>query len=69
METLIDAFFDDIITDPDRGRWSQVCQQCVDSNDFDAQGYKLSPISGAGFICGVEGCSREADYYIDFEEE
>jgi hypothetical protein len=44
--------------------WSQVCQHCVDKYHIDHS--KLDD-AGSG-ICGVSGCSNEADYYIDFQD-
>ena len=52
--------FDDIVTDPNGHRWTQVCEKhskMTDENLDDC---------GSG-ICGVEGCDVESDYYLDFK--
>ena len=53
--------FDDIVTEEDGSRWTQICSEHKDlvAND----GGRLSDC-GSG-ICGVKGCINESDYYYD----
>ena len=58
-----ESLFDDVTTDDDGHNWSQICNDCVQKLSIPDRILCTSPGSG---ICGVEGCSKEADYYIDF---
>ena len=42
--------------------WTQVCKDCKKKLQLNRSG--VAP-NGSG-ICGVKGCSNEADYYYDF---
>ena len=58
--------FDDVVIRDGQARfWSQICVDC-------AQKYGLENLQDNGasdIICGVNGCSNEADYYYDFNAE
>jgi len=60
--------FDDFNTFEEHGKvynfWSQICTDCVKNNKEIIKTILLDDC-GQG-ICGVEGCTNEADYYIDF---
>ena len=55
--------FDDIVTD-EHGEWSQVCKQHMKPLKFETH-FKGCPAEET--ICGVEGCEKEAHFYIDFK--
>jgi hypothetical protein len=57
--------FDDfeISNDEQINRYTQVCQG--HSTHFVGSNARLSDCAGEPF-CGVEGCDKNADYYLDF---
>lgn len=55
--------FDDVITDSDGHQWSQICKSCTTNNEL--IGINLDDVAGSP-ICGVEGCSNDSDFYVDF---
>ena len=57
--------FDDITTDGDGHKWTQICAECVKKLNIPE---RLLDDAGSG-ICGVCGCDNEADYYLDFEDD
>lgn len=66
MKNLLydNAKFDDYVVGDDEHVWSQVCEQCVAKCDF-----KRSELDECGSgICGVEGCSNDSSFYIDFND-
>jgi hypothetical protein len=56
--------FDDVTTDENGHKWSQICEACVERSHVSS---KIISNPGSG-ICGVEGCNNEADFYIDFPD-
>lgn len=44
--------------------WSQVCEECKDGHNISID---VLDRTGSG-ICGIEGCSNESIYYIDFPD-
>lgn len=55
--------FDDIVIDEDGQKWTQLCL------DHQLQLQKENHIrlsEGGSGTCGVKGCQKEADYYLDF---
>ena len=54
--------FDDYVIDGDGHIWSQVCNSCIAIHKLPESA--LDDI-GEG-ICGIVGCTNEADKYIDF---
>ena len=63
------VIFDDVVLKPheDSNDWSQICQECLDENNFDKMACYIDYDMGSG-ICGVEGCQNESNHYIDFYE-
>lgn len=63
--------FDDVTHDEDKHAWSQVCEKCADKHNLPSVGCgeECTIDSGGSGICGVEGCSNESEYYIDFWDE
>lgn len=62
MNKELIKMFDDV-SDSEYGKWSQICPSCVKKLRI-----KERSLDNAGQgICGVEGCSNESDYYIDFD--
>ena len=61
VDVLTIKDFDDVVTDTDGHKWSQVCVGHAEqmTSECDIQPY------GSG-ICGVEGCDVESEHYIDF---
>ena len=57
--------WDDWTTDDDEHIWSQVCLECIDKHQIPDE-IRSNPGSG---ICGIKGCTNEADDYIDFPDE
>ena len=63
-----DVIFDDYtekhgIDNPDEYfGWSQICDKCLEKLEY----RPIDEWVGHG-ICGVEGCNRKSDHYIDFE--
>jgi len=58
-----EIIFDDVVIDNNNHKWSQVCKSCAEKYFSDEV---WDEIPAEGFICGVENCSNEAFYYIDF---
>lgn len=58
--------FDDITTDEDNHNWSQVCNLCKEKHNISDDLLDYAPYNG---LCGIEGCSNDANYYIDFPDE
>jgi hypothetical protein len=57
--------FDDVVVDEDGHKWSQMCPAHADK--FSLEMHILSNVvEGGSGICGVKGCTCEAEYYIDF---
>ena len=54
--------FDDFILE-DNGTWSQICPNCLKKH---FKNHEVTDIPKDGFICGVESCDNEAEFYIDF---
>lgn len=50
-------------TQDEVSHWAGICQECVTKHNISE---KYLDEGGSG-ICGVAGCSNEADYYIDFK--
>ena len=71
MKTITLWVFENIIWDdvvvavPMGDLWSQICSECAHNHELDDS---FLDEAGGG-ICGVVGCSREADYYVDFTPE
>lgn len=62
-----DAIFDDYVVCYDGGDcWTQVCNSCKEKFNFPEN--LLDKDIGSG-ICGVKGCSNEADHYYDFDKD
>ena len=51
--------------DCDTEYWTQVCSGCAEKHGLK----QLSECVGDGFVCGVQGCKNEADYYYDFGDK
>lgn len=64
MFSFNEIVFDDITEDV-YGKWSQICQECVDKYQIDIRHLDIN--AGTG-ICGVEWCNNESDHYIDFPD-
>ena len=64
VDVLTIKDFDDVVTDEDGHKWSQVCVGHAEqmTSECDVQPY------GSG-ICGVEGCDVESEHYIDFSSK
>lgn len=62
MKQFRSITFDDVSTDDNGHDWTQVCERCVQMYQFPVG---LLDSAGNG-ICGVQGCSNESDYYLDF---
>lgn len=61
MKQYKSIIFDDFeINDYDK-IWSRICKTCATNNNINIE--ELDE-DGSG-ICGVSGCSNEADFYID----
>jgi hypothetical protein len=62
-----EIIFDDVVLKSADGlnNWSQICHRCKVRHNIDEK--KLDNF-GSG-TCGIEGCNREAEYYIDFEDK
>ena len=61
-----DAIFDDFVNDErveETDMWTQVCDKCA--KKYHLLDSYLEIGAGEG-ICGVDGCSNEADHYYDF---
>lgn len=56
--------FDDYVIVSESDAWSQICSGCA--KKLNIPPIMLDSHLGAEYICGVEGCENEADYYIDF---
>jgi len=57
--------FDDYTDDYENGCfWTQICAECAIKHKFDSN---LLDDSGSG-ICGVKGCTNEADHYLDIQD-
>jgi hypothetical protein len=54
--------FDDVVKD-EHGIWSQICIHCQ-KKYFSKHKKHETPVSN--LTCGIEQCSNEADFYIDF---
>lgn len=66
-----EAIFDDYVLQPEEDvygttHWTQVCNACAKRLHL-LDSY-LDTGSGSG-VCGVLGCSNEADHYYDFVAE
>lgn len=61
----ITVCFDDVTADEDGHKWTQVCRYC--KNKYSIPDNLLDEC-GSG-ICGIKGCNREADYYLDFPQD
>ena len=49
--------------------WSQICASCVRLYDIYSEVEEIEKNNNSNSrICGVEGCSNEADFYIDFDD-
>lgn len=59
--------FDDFVDDEHGHVWTQICPRCVNKHSKVILQKWLD--DGAGGICGVQGCKREAEYYLDFPEK
>ena len=59
------AMFDDIVTD-ENGIWTQVCEECKQMHSKFGQ---LEEVPIDGIICGVNGCDKEARYYLAIYEK
>ena len=67
MEKILDIEdFDDIVTDEDGEKWSQLCSSCAEQ--MEKEGTKHFINSMGDGICGVKGCDVESEYYIDFQK-
>lgn len=55
--------FDDIVKDDD-GTWSQICPKCIAKLKIPDNMISECP---SECICGVIGCNKQADYYLDFK--
>tara|TARA_R110000803_G_scaffold114067_1_gene182539 strand:+ start:9304 stop:9675 length:372 start_codon:yes stop_codon:yes gene_type:complete len=58
--------FDDVVTDKDGEKWSQLC--IGHSGQMEDEGTKHFINSMGDGICGVKGCDVESEYYIDFQK-
>ena len=58
--------FDDYVVMEGGHIWTQICPKCVEILNIDSG--LLSDEGEAGGICGVYGCSKEAEYYLDFPD-
>ncbi|PGK51884.1 hypothetical protein CN918_29270 [Priestia megaterium] len=61
MNGKLIELFDDVITN--EGTWSQICKAHAVELKIDNS---MLDEAGSG-ICGVRGCSKESNYYVDFK--
>lgn len=54
--------FDDLVVEPNGSIWSQVCSDHAKKCGAACPTSETASLS----ICGVKGCKKEADYYVDF---
>ena len=62
-EAVFDDWVEQEYKDSDTDAWTQVCDSCAKKHHL-LDSY-LETGAGQG-ICGVKGCSNEADHYYDF---
>ena len=64
-----EIIFDDFCAESEYDTvWVEMCPHC--HNKYrNMLGSKCSDIGEAQGTCSVEGCSNEADYYVDFKTE
>ena len=58
--------FDDVVTDEDGEKWSQLCIGHSEQMGKECTKHFINSM-GCG-ICGVKGCDVESEYYIDFQK-
>ena len=58
--------FDDVVTDEDGSKWSQVCVGHAEQMVEEETEHNIDATQGSG-ICGVKGCDVESEHYIDFK--
>jgi len=62
-EQILLSKFDDVTTDDDGHKWSQICNACTTTLGIEDNLLDLNVGHG---ICGVEECDNESNHYIDF---
>jgi hypothetical protein len=53
--------FDDVVTDYNGHQWTQICTEHIEK--LSEENKRISDGQG---ICGVVGCAKESEYYLDF---
>jgi hypothetical protein len=61
------VIFDDVVLKGEDGNntWSQICCRCKTRHEFKESRFAHM---ASDETCGIEGCNRKAEYYIDFKD-